>query len=162
MKNELEMQLVAKYPDILKSYGGPPDETCMAWGIECGDGWYRLLDQCMAELQYLCDKFSTADRKVEVHAQQIKEKYGTLRFYVSVENANEIESLIIYRTIDAAESESANTCEVTGKSGKLCLSNTSRWYRTLCREEAKTSNFRAIDSKVEEYWEKINKNENIN
>lgn len=41
MKLELQKQLVEKYPEIFKEYGGDPTVTCMtcmAWGIDVGDG----------------------------------------------------------------------------------------------------------------------------
>lgn len=145
MKEELELQLFAKYPNILKLYKN-------SGGLECDDGWYNLLDQCMEEIQYLCDSFSTEDRKVEVVADQIKEKFGTLRFYVTLENASNLESRIIHRSIDAAEKDSADTCEVTGNNGKACMSNVRRLYKTLCQEEARSQDFRALDPKVQEFW----------
>ena len=51
MKKELEMKLVEKYPKLFKHYGKSPQETCMAWGCEHGDGWYNILDE-------LCEKLS--------------------------------------------------------------------------------------------------------
>ena len=159
MNEELELQLIAKYPDILKLYKEPISETCMGWGMECDDGWYNLLDECLEELEYLCHKFSTEDRKVEIRAEQIKEKFGTLRFYTTIENATELERKILNRVIDNAETDSANICEVTGNNGKFCKSNTTRWYKTLCREEARRQNFYAYDQKVEEFWKEIEKNE---
>jgi hypothetical protein len=56
--------------------------------------------------------------------QQVKEKYGTLRFYCSGTDA-------IYRYIRLAERLSAITCEDCGKPG---TANDSGWIRTLCDE----------------------------
>ena len=56
MKYETELELVKKYPKILRDYRGDPMQTCMAFGIETdGDGWNDLLDKCMEKLQYFCD-----------------------------------------------------------------------------------------------------------
>jgi hypothetical protein len=57
---------------------------------------------------------------------QVKEKFGTLRFYIS--NAPEW----YYDLIDHYEQESATICEQCGKDGKTRLDR--GWYLTLCDE----------------------------
>ena len=71
MHKILEKKLVAKYPDIFKDYGGDIRQTCMGWGLACGKGWFLLLDK-------LCNKI----KDMNVVARQVKEKFGTLRFYI--------------------------------------------------------------------------------
>jgi len=58
-------------------------------------------------------------------ASQVKEKFGTLRFYMTT-GSNEM-----YNLIDEAEKESAKTCEFCGKPGKL---RSGGWLLTLCDE----------------------------
>jgi hypothetical protein len=58
---------------------------------------------------------------------QVKEKFGTLRFYIN-EGTDDI-----HRRIAKAEIESATICEATGKPGKLRTDI--GWHRTLCDEE---------------------------
>jgi hypothetical protein len=151
MKQELELKLVEKYPKILCDYKGNMMETCMAWGMECEDGWYNLLDKCMEKLQYLCDLCSKDGREVQVIAHQIKEKYGTLRFYTGVCGANDIENSIVDDIINEAEDESARTCEVTGEHGTVCQKG--GWYRTLCYEQARKDGYKACDESTEKYWQ---------
>lgn len=131
MNGDLELQLVIKYPKILKDFGGDPMQTCMAWGIDTGDGWYDLLDKCMEKIQYFCDLCSTGENQVQVVAAQIKSKFATLRFYVDIYGADELQSSILYGFIDDAERKSARTCEVCGKDGKL---HSRGWHTTLCAE----------------------------
>lgn len=57
---------------------------------------------------------------------QIKEKFGTMRFYVH--NGSDR----VYDLIDFAEGMSAVTCEVCGKPGKL--DENSGWIKTHCVE----------------------------
>jgi len=152
MNQELELKLVKKYPKILRDYKGDPMQTCMAWGADHDSGWYELLDKCMEKLQYFCDICSKDGREVQVVANQIKEKYSTLRFYVSVYGANSIENDIIDDIISEAESASARTCEITGKHGEPCKRG--GWYKTLCYEEARKLGYVACDSGTEEYWKK--------
>ncbi len=153
MKHETELEFVKKYPKILRDYRGDPMQTCMAFGIETdGEGWNDLLDKCMEKLQYFCDLCSKNGEEVQVVANQIKSKYATLRFYVSVYGANSIEDNIIDDIINQAEAESARTCEVSGKHGEACKRG--GWYKTLCYEEARKLGYVACDSGTEEYWKK--------
>jgi hypothetical protein len=145
MTEKLEKQLVEKYPKILRDYKGDPMSTCMSWGFEHDDGWYELLDKAMGKIQYLCDKFSTPENEVQVIADQIKEKYGTLRFYVHIVGANEIESSILYSFVDRAEAESVYTCEITGRRGTLC--NKRGWVRTLSKEKAQELGYNTKEEK---------------
>jgi len=150
MKSELELELVKKYPKILRDYKGDKMETCMAWGMECDDGWYAVLDKCMEKLQYFCDLCTSSEEEVQVVATQIKEKFGTLSFYTSVYGANSIENSIIDNIIDAAEIKSAHTCEVTGKEGTVCKRG--GWYRTLSYEQARKDGYVACNESTEAYW----------
>lgn len=153
MKEELELELVKKYPKILRDYKGDKTQTCMAWGMECDDGWYKLLDECMGKMQYFCDLcFYRSGTQVQVVANQIKEKFGTLSFYISVYNADTIESSIIDDIISEAEKKSANTCELTGEYGTVCKKN-NYWYKTLCYEQARKHNYVACSEDTEKYWQ---------
>jgi len=93
------------------------------WGrwISCDRGWYRLIVEHDAALAVLCPEYV-------VH--QVKEKYGTLRYYA--EPCSEHGEL--WEQFDALELEvenrSAVTCEDCGATGRLCVKG--HWYRTLC------------------------------
>ena len=150
MNKELELKLVEKYPKILRDYKGDKMETCMAWGMECDDGWYGLLNKGMEKLQHFCDLCSKEGREVQVVANQIKEKYGTLCFYTSVYGGDNIQHDIIDDIIDTAERKSAYTCEVTGEHGEPCKKG--GWYRTLCYEQARKDGFVACKESTEAYW----------
>jgi len=114
MRRELDEKLCAKYPTLFRDMHGDMRTTAMCWGFECDDGWYNLLDEC-------CDKLS---RLQPPHvAVQVKEKYGTLRFYLQ---GYSDEADIILRE---AEDKSAVTCEVCGNPGKLYGRG---WLKTLC------------------------------
>ena len=81
----------------------PMSKTCMCWGWECGKGWHDVLKRVSCELEALnlmyYDKY-----KVRIQADQVKEKFGTLRFYYSVvcDNYTE-EGLEARKIIDAFE-----------------------------------------------------------
>ena len=150
MNEELELQLVKKYPKILRDYKGDIMQTALYFGCQNEDGWYDLLDKCMEKLQYFCDLCTSSEEEVQVIATTIKEKYGTLRFYTSAYGANSIESSIIDDIITEAEIRSAHTCEVTGKDGTVCKRG--GWYRTLSYEQARKDGYVACNESTEAYW----------
>ena len=131
MKEELELKLVEKYPNILKDYRGDCKKTCMAWGMECGDGWYDLLDKLLNKLDYISKTSGT-----QVVAAQIKEKYGTLRFYYDTTvttdlNLDDVIEDIISDVVSAAERKTETTCEVCGERGVFYNDG---WCKVRCDE----------------------------
>lgn len=80
MKKSLEEKLVKKYPNIFRDYGGDMRQTCMAWGFSHGDGWYDLLEDTCSEIERL-----SKGKGIQIVALQVKEKFGGLRFYYSME-----------------------------------------------------------------------------
>jgi hypothetical protein len=118
MHKALETILVKRYPTIFKKVGGDPKETCMHWGIAVGKGWFKIIaDLCKSFLKF-------GD---EVVAEQVKEKFGGLRFYINpVQKEHEKE---IYELIAKAEELSINTCETCGEPGEQ---RGKGWVRTLC------------------------------
>ncbi len=44
MRKELDEALCAKYPLIFKDRNADMRTTAMCWGLECGDGWYNIID----------------------------------------------------------------------------------------------------------------------
>lgn len=68
---------------LYKNLHKPCTETCMCWGWEFHDGWNEVVNRLSYKLEGLnrmvYDRF-----RVRIQADQVKEKYGTLRFYYSV------------------------------------------------------------------------------
>jgi hypothetical protein len=127
MKKELQEKLYNDYPDIFRERTLSPQVTCMCWGIDCEDGWYHIIDR-------LCLFLTTLENKTncEIIAQQVKEKFGGLRFYYYIAKGNEKDFDIINKLIWAIEELSFKVCEICGNSGTLCRRGT--WYKTLCEE----------------------------
>lgn len=91
------------------------------FGIECDDGWYKLIDELCTRIESKLDK-ETDDFLV----LQIKEKFAGLRFYVGG-TTDEILDLI-----DEYEEKSYTICEGCGNPGKtVCHYG---WYSTLCEK----------------------------
>ena len=124
MRKELDEALCKKYPKIFRDRNGNMRDTAMCWGFECGDGWFNILDQLMGNIQHHID---WRNKKEEVVAQvtldQVKEKFGTLRFYYTGGD-DEISGMV-----RMAESMSGVTCEECSAPAKT---HGPGWIRTIC------------------------------
>ena len=131
MKQELDTLLCERYPKLMVNRNLPMQETCMCWGFDCGDGWFNILDQLMGNIQHHID---WKNKKEEVVAQvtldQVKEKFGTLRFYYTGGDD------VIDGMVRMAESMSGVTCEECSAPAKT---HGPGWIRTICEpcEEAR-------------------------
>jgi hypothetical protein len=119
MRKELDDKLCSDYPKIFADRNGDMRRTSMCWGFECGDGWYPLVAHLCRLLQWDIDK----NGHPQVVASQVKEKYGTLCFYVQSADMRQ-DGMISF-----AESLSGTICEVCGNPGKP---NKSGWIKTRC------------------------------
>lgn len=120
MKKELDDKLVQDYPKIFANRNKSKYESPMAWGFTCGNGWYNLIDLLCSNIQYYLDD------KPEIHqiiADQVKEKFGTLQFYVTGGND------YTRGLIRMAESLSEVICENCGNPGKLMDDG---WLKVRC------------------------------
>jgi len=117
MRQELDEQLCKKYPGLYRDRHADPAITLMCWGFECGDGWWTLID-VVSEL--------ITKHNPDITAVQIKEKFGTLRFYhASVDDYSlAVES--------AAEMLSTLICEVCSAHAKRRANE--GWLSSLCDE----------------------------
>lgn len=120
MKKELQDKLYKKYPKLFKQRKLNMTQTCMCWGIECNDGWYKLLDVLCSLLQWDIDR----NNHKQIEAVQVKEKYGTLRFYTNGSDAKQD------GYIDFAEFLSAMICEECGSMDDV--KQTKGWIYTRC------------------------------
>lgn len=117
MDKENTEKLLNAFPHLYRGVKEPPTANLMCFGFECGDGWFNLLYQLSKEI---------VKSDPEAKALQVKEKYGTLRFYCTYYSESSEEA------IDKAEKLSEITCEDCGKPGSL--HHRGSWLRTLCGE----------------------------
>lgn len=101
--------------------------------FECGPGWYDILYGLSIKIERILEDMAKSYNIVEgeenelfdMFAVQVKEKYGTLRFYMSSET-NEISDLI-----EEAEALSSQTCESCGAPAKM---RGTYWMEVKCDE----------------------------
>lgn len=114
-------------------------ETCMCWGFEIPAGWHVIVHNLCEQLQYLADL-----TKYQPVADQVKSKFGALRFYwhgvAEKEGDYRLVDDIMEALVGAAEHQTGHTCEVCGAFGE---SNALGWVTTLCMEHRKLEGKRA-------------------
>lgn len=129
--DEFEKRLKEKYPAMFsKPYGG----------ICVGPGWWPILESLCANIQDHINWANTTHARLtddnpynhpipdpiqQVVVDQIKEKFGGLRFYYSGGD-REIKGMVAM-----AESWASYACEECGKPGK---SRSGGWIKVLCDE----------------------------
>lgn len=79
MDKKLESKLVKKFPSLYQDYNGDMRHTCMHWGFECGNGWFHIIYNLSQDITEIERKY-----KIKVIADQVKEKFGGLRFYYHI------------------------------------------------------------------------------
>jgi hypothetical protein len=98
--------------------------------LDIRPGWIPLLVSLHKNISSLVDNYQI---------YQIKEKFGTLRFYATpivsdLYLPEDKQSILnsFNQFIHAAENDSAEICEVCSKPGTLSSSN--HWYKTRCND----------------------------
>lgn len=113
--------LESKYPAMFAApYGG----VCV------GEGWWAIISSLCKNIQSHIDwrneqfiKYGRGELVPQVTVEQIKEKFGGLRFYYSGGD-DEISGMV-----RVAESWAAHTCEQCGARGHIRHGG---WVQTLC------------------------------
>lgn len=149
MREDLQAKLFAKYPQIFAQKDLDMQQTNMCWGIDCGDGWYTILDTLCGQIQNHLDwknkqgRYSKyvgtiveSELVPQVEAEQVKEKFGGLRFYYVGGDD------YVRGAVDLAEGLSLRTCEVCGSPGRQTKQG---WIVTLCQTHAGEKNVQLSD-----------------
>jgi len=139
-------RLVAAHPKLFRGTG--PDIPS-----HVSPGWYDLIDRLCSDIEEVAGPDIS-----RVRIRQVKEKFGTLRFYWALDGAGDthidlisergVQPLVdqvqepdgelrkrIRELLDACEGASAETCERCGKPGRL--GSDGGWWRTRCPEHSK-------------------------
>lgn len=126
MRDELDKELCERFPKIFAKRNGA---TAMLWGFECGDGWHPIIFSLCSNIQTYLDWVNRKETVVQqVVADQVKEKFGGLRFYYTGGDER------IMGLVSMAESWAAQTCEVCGARGRL---RGKGWLYTACDTHTK-------------------------
>lgn len=127
-----------KYPLIYRAFyrcRRYPRHPIAYWGIECGDGWFAIIDELSAWLENEAQALKAAGKRMPI-VVQVKGKFGTLCFYLRNFPRNRFFDDLNPK-LEAAAMKSATVCEVCGQPGTL---RRLRYLQTLCDEHANESN----------------------
>ena len=134
MSPELERKLTEKYPELYdyRSEDGKSSEISH-YGFSHGDGWFNIIDCLSSTIAGIMNNHpgkrhltrEEFNEKVQVRVAQVKEKFGTLRFYVNNGNSE------VNAAITMAEAMSARICEHCGSPGHPRRGG---WVKTRCDE----------------------------
>jgi hypothetical protein len=88
----------------------PRLDAGLGCGGNIGEGWYDLVRRLDAKIATICPDYVI---------DQVKEKFGALRFYIGKlpDTVSEEEKEQIYNLIHISESESNSICDVCGEAG---------------------------------------------
>jgi hypothetical protein len=95
---------------------------------ECNEGWRDLLERACSRIE------GSLGRRNTFRVLQIKEKFGTLRFYWDGKLSERAE-MKVTEAIALAEARSACTCEICGAEGRLY--SRGGWLATACAQHAR-------------------------
>lgn len=157
MTTEFEKALAEEFPFMRRGLSleeqrekGRIDDLYGAFGLDCNNGWYQLIRDMCTEITAA---YKAESRPVDIVVDQVKEKFGTLRFYYhhegrpitihAFDNLSDGHSLRIRpggseihqkvaEIVDKYEEMSGHVCEVCGAPGELRTDL--RWILTLCDE----------------------------
>ena len=158
MKEQLEKALADEFPFLrrgltkeeqMAQLGGIYD-LYGAFGLDIGNGWFQIIHDMCAEITKV---YQTEGEEVDLVVDQVKEKFGTLRFYYHPKGHDVIFHAFdfldggpslqvrpgtsnlyqkVAEIVKKYEEMSGHVCEVCGKPGSL--RNDLRWVLTLCEE----------------------------
>lgn len=127
MNKENTERLLNDFPLLYSDKDAPLIKSLMAFGFECGDGWFDLIYDLSKKIENKnIQFFADGDEEHLVKAVQIKEKFGGLRFYTNFYFED------VEEWIKEAEDKSERTCENCGKLGSIKSKH--GWLLCRCEE----------------------------
>ena len=131
MTPENTQKLYETFPRLYRGRNKSPQESSMCWGFSCDDGWFDLIWNLSQAIEDAARREGIEPQSDDwPEARQVKEKVGTLRFYLA--KYTEANIALIDEAVDA----SAWICEVCGSSGSSDA-NSRNGIKTVCSDHAK-------------------------
>ena len=158
MNDHLDNYLCKKYPKIFSERDLPISESCMGWGLTCGDGWFHLIDGLCSDIQRHLDRPEYVPENIWYSVKLAISKLLPARFryrmkvrykaipsripqVVALQVKEKFGTLHFYYSggddyihgaISFAEYLSGKICERCGLMNEQIGSTTKGWIQTLC------------------------------
>lgn len=145
-------EIEARYPRVFGS-GTKVDNPEQSVGTvywEFGYGWDTLIENLAAAIDREIEHDPSLligdheNGKFAFKVVQMKEKFGTLRFYYDGGNDR------IHGLVDMTENLSGSVCEICGSLGTLCRKDSGSWMKTLCEDCAERMGYKPFPVDEEE------------
>ena len=167
MNKDLEIKLYNIDPlffqEAIACLNGEMNEmnTCMYWGCECSDGWFKPLEEFTYKVKLLNELASKYN--FYFICEQLKEKWGTLNIYWGTrildkskeyEETKEVISIkdLFRAALRQCEQKCEETCEWCGaeqRYNKVEIVQTTGWIHFVCDECSRQNiDFKNKDSNV--------------
>lgn len=111
MDSQKTNELYERFSHLYRERLAPLESSKMAWGFQCGNGWYNLIHKMSKRITNLLSDDESAPAIVEVS----RNEDGTL--YVDVRNP----TLAIADIVETAKEQSRIICETCGYSLRSCV-----------------------------------------
>jgi len=129
MTHDNTQKLFNSFPRLYRGRVKSVQESLMSIGFDCGDGWFDLIWTLSQKIEDMARKAGLEPQSNGwPEAIQVKQKMGTLRFYL--DNPTETMTALIRK----AEQDSAKTCETCGSPGSTVKGSR---VNTLCDNHEK-------------------------
>ena len=135
-------EIETRYPRVFGS-GTKTDNPERSIGTvywEFGYGWDTLIENLAAAIDREIERDPTLmEGDMPFRVVQMKEKFGTLRFYYDGGNDR------IHGLVDMTETMSGSVCEICGSLGTLCRKGSGSWVKTLCEDCADKMGYKPME-----------------
>ena len=103
------------------------------FGLEMGDGWKPIAQKVIDAIQ---EYNNNSPEDSVIYIDQVKEKFATMRIYITYDNVPKETIDRIDNLIKEAEEEAAHTCEECGAKENIGM-RVNGWYTVMCEDCAK-------------------------
>lgn len=103
------------------------------FGIEMGEGWKPIAQKVIDQIIEINESLP---ENSHIFIDQVKEKWATMRIYVTYDNVPKEIVNRVEKMIDDAETEAVATCEECGSKENIGM-RINGWYTVMCEECAK-------------------------
>lgn len=81
--NDFRKEILSKNRMLYCMHDKPMSMTCMCWGLDVPDAWLNEIAELSLKLEGM-NSIIYPQHRVRIQADQVKDKYATLRFYYSI------------------------------------------------------------------------------
>jgi len=121
MNKELSERIYNDFPELF-GFRDDMKMSLMAFGFDCGDGWFGLIYNLTKNIYEVAKKTGVLNER-DFYVESVQEKYAGLIYCITYGNDD------MFDLINEAETESCKICEICGDEGSC---KHGPWFKILC------------------------------